>query len=165
MTGAISGSNSSAGSTSTRTNTGFSQVRCGFRDPVFADHAARSQQHGIRRGDVVILAVENHEDGERDYEGPAKNSIAPSFAAKEQPAQSRHPQRQREGVHHQDLLQNESHRIQLNVAAAGADVVHQLHEGPIAVHIPKQVRQENQECQCACDPDPSVGEGLALRRE
>ena len=93
-------------------------------DPFCADYGPSREEHGIRRSDVVILAMQNHEDGERDQVGPAKNAVASSFTAKEQPGQSRQPQRKREGIHHQDLPQQEVNGIQFNVAAAGVDVVH-----------------------------------------
>ena len=57
------------------------------------------------------------------------------------------------------------HRIERDVAATSADVMHQLNERPVPMNVPEEVRQENQKSDGAGDPDPFVGEGLTFRCE
>ena len=50
---------------------------------------------------------QDHEDARCHNVRPAQHAIAAAFATKEQPVQSRQPQREGEGIHHQHLLQHE----------------------------------------------------------
>jgi len=52
-----------------------------------------------------------------------------------------------------------------DIAAFGADVVHQFDKGPVIVNVPEQVGEENQECGEAAEPDPGIEEDAALRSE
>ena len=52
-----------------------------------------------------------------------------------------------------------------DVAAFGANVVHQFEKGPVVVDVPQQIGEEDQKGCAAADPDPPIEENAALSGE
>src|SRR6266852_2188169 len=89
--------------------------------------------------------------------------VLPSLTSEEQPQQTCRPERKRNWVYHQHLLQKKLERIEFDIPAALVDVVHQLHERPVVTHVPKKIGQEDEEGDQAADPDPLMRQRLSLR--
>src|SRR5580704_636912 len=79
--------------------------------------------------------------------------------------QSRYPDRRREGMNQQRLLQEILRQRKDDIAPVFANVVHQLDEGPVIVNVPKQVGQKNQEGRKPAQPHPRTEKDAALRRQ
>src|SRR5437660_1681084 len=62
----------------------------------------------------------------------------------------------------QNLLGEEFKRRESHVSSAGPDVGHQFEKRPVIVDIPNQVRQEDQKCGNATQPEPLLQQNTAL---
>src|SRR5437773_1631048 len=130
--------------------------------PRLADKAPSREQHGIRGGKVIVLPMQDGEDGERHNVSPCQDAVLASLTTEEQPQQARYPEGKRKRVGHSYLLQKKSERAELNIPATLVDVVHQLHERPVMTDIPEKIRQEYSKRYQAADPNPLMRERFSF---
>src|SRR5947209_8903162 len=104
---------------------------------------AGSEQNGVDGRDVVVLPFERNESRQRDQECPAENAVASAWAAEEKPEQSCNPKRRQQRVHDGGLVSKEGQRAAHYVAAAHADVMHELQERIAVAALPDKIGQGN----------------------
>src|SRR5271154_6253806 len=68
-------------------------------------------------------------------------------------------------MHENRLLNEVLAGAEDHIAAFGANIVHQLEEGPVVVEVPEQIRKKNQERGDAAEPEPFVEQKASLRGE
>src|SRR5208282_1121746 len=87
------------------------------------------------------------------------------FTPPEKPNDSDDPERSREDVHGEGLIDQEGNWTAGDVASAGAHVGHQLQERPVMVDVPQNVGEPDEHGDGEADPNPALKKGAAFAGE
>ncbi len=89
--------------------------------------------------------MQGEENGDGDDEGPAEGAVGLRAWREEKRKQAAQPEGKAERLHHQNLLGQIGRGREDDVFAGGANVIHQLEEGPVVLDVPKEVGKKDQE--------------------
>src|SRR5581483_1255782 len=117
----------------------------------------------IGRRKVVMLAVKHEEHAVTNQVTPSQHTVRLQARPEEKCQQPRNPDRRRQRVDEQRLLEEKFASRQHYIAAFSTDIVNQFQEWPVIVKVPENVGQENQERGQSAQPDPPIQKDPALR--
>ena len=87
-----------------------------------------------------MLSVQENELCESDEIGDAKKAVGAAVARGEQPDKPAEPERERGGIHDEDLLAEELQRAEGDVFVAARYIAQELERGPVVADLPDDVR-------------------------
>ena len=121
-TGTTTGARCDAGSQQHHHDYRFHPGQAGTVECVLDGHRSRRQEHGINGSKIVILAVENEEDGIADQVTPAQHAVDLQPLREEERNQASDPDGRGQRKHQQRLLEEILQQRQHDIATFSPDV-------------------------------------------
>ena len=106
-------------------------------EEAFRRDPARGEKHRVDGSEVIMLSVQENELCESDEICDAKKAVRPTG---EQPDKSAEPERERGGIHDEDLLAEELQRAERDVFVAARYIAQELERGPVVADLSDDVR-------------------------
>ena len=131
---------------------------------IIPEYRAGGEHHGVHGREVIQLAAKSHHLCQKDEVSPSESTIGPALPGKKEQQGKEHEQGG-DKTEHLGLGLKIGQRRKQNIAAARADIVHQLEEGKVMPPLPEEVRRRDDRCQGAAQPEPAMAEaGTKLRQ-